>query len=135
MKIKPKIIMNKISIQEVKDALKDPKFRQSLPEILKEDIVKYEKNPGCPCNLSIYRNILKFASKQLSEYYPSSEVVNPDLEFAPLQENNWQVINCAASKLEDELRALGPGRMQLAVARWEDQVTVIVNFLDVANTA
>jgi hypothetical protein len=126
--------MNKISIQEVKEALKDHKFKQNLPDILREDIAKYEKNPGCPCNLSIYRNILKFASKQLSEYYPSREVVNPDLELPPLQENNWKVINCEASKLEEELKALGYGRIQLAVARWEDQVTVIVNFLDVDNT-
>lgn len=125
------MITTKISIQEVKEALKDPSFRKSLPPVLKEDIEKYEKYPSCPCNMPVYRNVLKFAATQLREYYPDKEVVNPDTDMPPLQENNWLVINCSVTELEAKLRSLGPGRMQLAIARWEDQATVIVNYLDV----
>jgi chemotaxis methyl-accepting protein methylase len=33
--------------------------------------------------------------------------------------------------LEKKLSKLGPGRKQLDVARWEDQVTVVINELDI----
>lgn len=123
--------MAKISIQEVKEALRDSKFRLSLPLELKDDIRKYEQNPSCPCNLDVYRNILKFGAKQLKEYYPDKEVVNPDTELPPLQENNWTVINCLISEIEAHLKKTGPGRKQIFVARYEDQATVIINDLDV----
>lgn len=118
--------MNKITIREVKAALKDGNFRKKLPEILKEDIQKYEQNPNCVCNLSVYRNVLKYATKELLQYFPNSEVT----ELPPLQENNWSVINCHIDELENKLKNLSVGRMQIAVARYEDQVTVIVNELE-----
>ena len=62
----------------------DPKFRQALPEILKEDIQKYEQNPGCLCNLNIYRNVLKHGIQQLKEFYPGQPIVDPDKELANL---------------------------------------------------
>lgn len=117
----------KVSIQEVKEALRDSKFRLSLPEELKDDIRKYEQNPNCPCNLEIYRRILKFGSKQLREYYPGKEVVNPDTELPPLQENRWTVVSCHINQLENELKKFQFGRFQIAVARWEDQATIIFN--------
>lgn len=123
--------MTKISIQEVKEALRNSKFRISLPPELKDDIRKYEQNPNCPCNLDIYRNILKLGVKQLKEYYPDKEVVNPDTELPPLQENAWTVINCSIHEIEDKLKSLGVGRKQIVVARYEDQATVIINDLDV----
>lgn len=107
----------------------DPKFRQSLPPLLKEDIQKYEQNPGCACNIPIYRNILKHGVQQLKEYYPGQPIVDPDKELAKMAENNFTVINCKAADLEDLLKKLPPGRVQLAVARWQDQVTVIINNL------
>lgn len=125
--------MNKISIKEVQEALKDTNFRRSLPPELNEDVIKYEKNPNCPCNLPIYRNILKYASQQLKDRYPNQEVINPDIDLPPLVKNNWSVINCSVEQLESKLKELGVGRLQIAVARWEDQVTVIVNELDFAD--
>jgi len=124
------MIMNKISIKEVQEALKDINFRQSLPPELETDIKKYEKNPSCPCNLEVYRNILKYASKQLKDRFPNQEVMNPDIEMPLLVKNNWTVINCSVDQLEAKLKELAPGRLQIAIARWENQVTVIVNELD-----
>jgi len=102
-----------------------------LPPELKDDIRKYEQNPNCPCNLDVYRNILKLGAKQLKEYYPDKEVVNPDTELPPLQENYWTVINCPVTEIEAHLKKAGPGRKQVFVARYEDQATVIINDLDV----
>jgi hypothetical protein len=110
--------------------MRDSTFRKKLPVELKEDIQKYEQNPNCPCNLPIYRNVLKYASKNLSEYYPSFEIPKVD-EFIKATENYWSVINCSVDELEKKLKELGPGRKQLAITRWEDQVTVVINELDV----
>lgn len=123
--------MKRVRIQEVKQALQDPEFRKKLPSELKNDVQKYEQNPGCPCNLPIYMNILKKAAKQLSEYYPDREIETPDEELLRLAENHFMVFSCHIDELESKLRNLAPGRKQLAVARWEDQVTVIVNELDI----
>jgi hypothetical protein len=120
----------RISIAEVKRAMADSKFRQSLPDILKPDIQKYEQNPGCACNYTVYRNILRHGRKQLQDYYPGQPIVDPDKELAKLAENNFTVINCHVDNLEDLMKKLPPGRKQIAIARWEDQVTVIVNELD-----
>jgi hypothetical protein len=111
--------------------LRDSNFRNSLPPELKDDIRKYEQNPNCPCNLDVYRNILKLGVKQLKEYYPDKEVVNPDIDLPPLQQNSWTVINCSIQEIESKLKAMGPGRKQIVVARYEDQATVIINDLDV----
>lgn len=119
----------KISIQEVKTALRDPEFRKKLPEELKLDVQKYEQNPSCGCNLPIYQRILKIAPKQLKDYFPGREVETPEEKL--LMENHWKVINCHVNELEQTLKNLPSGRKQVAVARYEDQVTVIVNELDI----
>ena len=52
-------------------------------------------------------------------------------EAKKLAENNWTVINCKADELEERLRRLPNGRKQLAIARYEDLVTVVINEIDV----
>jgi hypothetical protein len=121
---------SKLTLREVKQALADPQFRKKLPANLKEDIQKYESNPGCACNVPIYRNVLRYGAEQLREYFPHRDIPNPDAELEKLAENHWSVINCHVNDLEAKLKALPPGRKQLAVARYEDQVTVVVNELD-----
>ncbi len=122
--------MTKITIQEVKSALRDPNFRNKLPESLKPDIQKYEQNPGCACNLPIYHNVIRFAPKLLREYYPNKELINIDEELTKMAENHWTVINCHVDELENKLKSLPSGRKQLAITRWQDQCTVVVNELD-----
>jgi len=116
---------------EVKQALRDARFRDSLPSSMAKELDEFINNPGCPCNVPLYRNVIRDCQKQLSDYFPGSEVADIDKEIQKLSENNWTVINCSIKDLESKLRKLPPGRKQLAVTRYEDEVTVIVNELDI----
>lgn len=123
--------MKKIGLPDVKAALKDGRFRDSLPESLKPDLIKYLQNPSCPCNVPFYRKLLKEAKDNLLEYYHGGEITDEKDEIKKLAENQWQVFNCHVSELEGKLRSLPPGRKQIAITRFEDQVTCVVNELDV----
>lgn len=116
---------------DVKQALRDKRFRESLPNDFMEDMQKYLQNPGCACNVPIYKKIMIQAKSQLQAYYPNRSVANLDEEAKKLADNNFSVINCHVDELEARLRKLPPGRKQLAVARFEDTITVVVNELDV----
>lgn len=122
----------KISLLEVKQALRDGRFRDSLPKTLQPEVDKYLQNPGCACNTNFYRSVLKTCKDQLVKYYPGKQVVDPDDELVALAENHWSVLNCAETDLESQLRKLPPGRKQIAVARSSDgRVTCVINELDV----
>jgi hypothetical protein len=123
----------KVTIHDIKQALLDDRFRASLPEDLSDDVSKFLKNPGCSCNHPIYLNVMRKAGKQIAEYFPSKEEVNVvemEKSIEKLSHNQWQVINCNVNELSEELRKLGPGRKQVDVARFQDQVTVIINHLE-----
>lgn len=122
--------ITQISLREVKQALADPKFRAALPPQLKADIQKYEQNPGCPCNLGVYQNVLRLGRKQLEDYFPGHPIVDHDKQVIRLSENHWLTINCRTDELEAHLNKLAPGRKQIAVARYTDQITVIINELN-----
>ena len=124
-------VSKKVGLIEVKKALKDSRFRQSLPKSLEKEVEEFLNNPGCPCHVPLYRKIIKECSEQLEKYYPSSEVEDLDEQVQKLAENQWTVINCRIDDLEKNLRRLGPGRKQLDVARYEDNVTVVINELDI----
>lgn len=120
----------KITLQEVKNALKDSRFRLTLPKEMEPDVNEFLNNPGCACHAKFYRRVLKDCREQLAKYFPGMEVPEHDEDIRRLAENHWTVINCSVNELESRLMKLGPGRKQLDVARWEDQVTVVVNELD-----
>jgi hypothetical protein len=116
---------------EVKQALRDSRFRASLPsESFTEEVQKYLQNPGCACNVPLYKKIMVEAKEQLQAYYPNRSIVDLDAEAKKLAENHWSVINCHVDELENKLRSLPSGRKQLAVSRFEDQVTVVINEID-----
>jgi hypothetical protein len=121
---------NKIGLAEVKQALKDSRFRAMLPADLK-GISTYLNNPGCPCNLDLFRDVLKNHREALSRYYPSRKVEDLSSKEIKIAQNYWSVINCSTEDLEDNLKKLPAGRKQLAITRYEDQVTVIINELDI----
>lgn len=121
---------NNITLADIKKALKDSRFRLTLPKEMVPDLEKFLDNPGCACHAPLYRKIAKECREQLQKYYPNMEVPDEEKELNKLAENHWSVINCHISELETKLGKLGPGRKQIDVARWEDQVTVVVNELD-----
>lgn len=122
--------MEKVTIREIKNALKDLRFRLTLPKEMAPEVDEFLKNPGCACHAALYRKVLKDCREQLSKYYPDKIVPNQEEEIRRLAENKWKVINCHVDELESKLSKLGPGRKQLDVARWQDQVTVVINELD-----
>lgn len=123
--------MKKLRLIEIKNSiLHDARFRVLFPELEKEfqDVLK---NPSCGCNLPIYRKVLEYKDR-LSKYFPNREIVTPKEEADALGPNQWSVINCKAEELEGVLNGLHKfGRKQIAVSRWEDQVTVVVNDIGV----
>ena len=74
---------------------------------------------------------MKEAKKELQAYFPNRNIADIDEEVKKISQNHWTVINCAATELEEKLKRLPSGRKQIAVSRFEDQVTVVVNELDV----
>lgn len=112
----------KLGILDVKQALFDEKFQNLFPE-LKEDIQKVLKDPTCACNRAVYLKFFHYKDR-LEKFFPN-RYVEPVEEG--LAENTWSVINCHIGELEKKLKALPNGRKHLAIARFEDQVTVIVN--------
>lgn len=125
--------MKKINIHDVKQALLDERFRSSLPDELRDDIQKFLKNPGCACNHPIYMRVMQRARPQLVEYFPTRETPTEEesqKEFEKMTKNNWQVINCTVQDLSSELKKLSKGRKQIDIARYQDQVTVVVNHLE-----
>ena len=119
----------RLTIAQIKEALSDERFRESLPPEFADDLAKWRNNPGCGCNQKFYRRLMADAREQLQAYFPGAEITaEPEAPAKPA--NHWRVINCRADELEGHLRKLGDGRKQIAVARYEDQVTVVVNDLD-----
>jgi hypothetical protein len=115
---------------DIKSAMKDETFRSKLPESLNPEIEKFINNPSCSCNVPLYKKIIKEAKDQVLAYFPGKEVMSQEEEIERLSKNNWRVINCSIGDIEKEMKKLPHGRKQIAITRYEDQVTIVVNELD-----
>ena len=169
-------MMNPVTVNHIKTAMKDPSFLATLPPSLTPEVQKFMANPGCGCNMAVYQKILKEAPLQIQAYFPTKSVAegtkevdkimanqpqiqypdqqqgmmpnaamqglpqhpNPQMQNQPSQQpmiqipepiNNFHVINCSIGEVEERLKRLPNGHKQIAVARYEDQVTIIVNIL------
>lgn len=120
-------IKRKIGMLDIKQAFFDERFRKLFPE-LKIEIDKAVDQPSCPCNRPIYAKVLEYPDR-LKQYWPNAEFSKVEEEVS---KNIYTVINCHIKELETALRRLPPGRKEVAVARFEDQVTVIINDLGIA---
>jgi hypothetical protein len=120
-------VQRRISLHDVKQALLDERFRSTLPESLIPDVDKFLSNPSCLCNHPIYKKVMQEAKAQLMAYYPTKEITPP--EEIPEPRNEWTVISCKIHELAGHLRNLPMGRKQLDIARWQDEVTVVINDL------
>jgi hypothetical protein len=123
-------ISRPVTLMDVKQALRDLNFRDTLPKQFEEAIKKYLQNPGCTCNVPFYKKIMTEAKEALQNYYPNKSIVSLEEDAKKLAENNFSVINCHIDELEEKLKRLSIGRKQIAVCRYEDQVTAIINDLD-----
>lgn len=119
-----------VTLMDVKQALRDDRFRNSLPVTFEEDLKKYKQNPGCSCNVPLYKRIMVEAKETLQSFYPNKSIVSLEEDAKKLAENNFTVINCHIDELEKKMKSLTMGRKQLAISRYEDQVTLVVNDLD-----
>jgi|688.fasta_scaffold01472_11 hypothetical protein len=119
-----------VSLMDIKAAMKDENFRSKLPESLNPEIEKFINNPSCSCNVPLYKKIIKEAKDQVLAYFPGKEVMSQEEEIERLSKNNWRVINCSIGDLEKEMKKLPHGRKQIAITRYEDQVTIVINELD-----
>lgn len=122
-------IQRKLSILDVKQAIYDERFQRLFPE-LKEDIDKIIKDPTCSCNRSMYLKFFAYPDR-LEKFFPNRIINSIEEEEVKSSQNHWLVINCKVTELEEKLRKLPPGNKQIAVARYEDQITVIVNNIGV----
>jgi len=124
------MMKNKLSRKDIQKAvLNDTRFRELFPE-LQDEINQILKNPNCGCNVKHIDKFFKY-KKRLLNYFSNHEVVSPQEEAEEMQ-NDWDVINCHVDELEEVLNAMHKrNRKQIAVARYEDQVTVIVNDLGI----
>lgn len=114
--------MKKLGILDVKQAiLGDSRFRELFPE-LKEDFDKILNNPSCACNKKMYHKVFEYKDR-LKKYFPDREIAKPENK----PQNYWSVINCKAIELQKILNNLHKhGRKQIAIARYEDQLTVVI---------
>lgn len=120
-----------ISVLDVKNALKDEAFRNKLPPEFQDDINKYLQNPNCSCNLKIYQRVMTEAKDLISSYYPDKAYKAPTEQVKNAAKNRFSVVNCSIGELEQRMQSLPPGRKQITISRWEDQVTVLINELEV----
>jgi len=118
--------MKPLTLLDVKQAIWDKRFRELFPEY---DFTEFLNNPGCACNVDLYRKIMEHKDR-LQAYFPTKTIITPKEEIEALSKNKWKVINCKADELEKQLRKLGTGRKQIAIARWENEITLVVNELD-----
>lgn len=116
--------MKHITNNDIKQAIKsDSRFRDLFPEF-KSEIAEFMHNPTCPCHIPFLDKIMK-CTDRLKIYFPGKEMMEPKSDYSEL----WQVINCSVDQLEEKLRKLPIGRKQISMARYEDQITIIINML------
>jgi hypothetical protein len=119
----------KLGILEVKQAfLSDIRFRELFPE-LKAEMDEALRNPTCACNRKLYDKFFEF-SDRLRQYFPNRQIESTQEHVDTLAKNNWFVINCTINELESRLKRLPPGRKQIALSRYQDQITAVINELD-----
>lgn len=124
--------MKPVGLMDIKQAMHDGRFRALFPE-LEHEIGRVVNRPQCgSCSVPVARKILNDYPDRVQTYFAGRPVVRPDDEAKAVGENHWTVFSCHIDELEGRLRKLPPGRKQIAVTRYEDQITCVVNELMVA---
>ena len=98
---------NKITLSDIKKALKDSRFRLTLPKEIAPEIEKFLDNPGCACHAPLYRKIANDCRVQLQKYYPNLEIPDEEKELKPVgesaEEETEEGSNVGAETAEEEV--------------------------------
>lgn len=119
---------NKLTIMDVKAAVWSQKFRDLFPEY-KVALERYLKDPGCACNLGLIKDLMRMKDR-MQQYFPDKECKTPDEEESELK-NEWMVINCNISELEQRIKKLPSNKRIVAASRFKDRITAIVNDVEI----
>lgn len=117
-----------VTMMDVRGALHDRRFLDMFPE-LASLADRYTKSPQCgSCGVALAREIIQRFPERLGDYFVGRDLpVHQD----GTEDRQFEVINCHVDDLEAKLRGLPPGvSKHVALARWEDQVTVVIQFSD-----
>lgn len=122
--------MKEIKVEHIKKALRDSSFRALFPDF-RDDMDQFLRNPDCKCNAPLYNAIMRDTAN-LKKYFGNDVVVTdpplPEQDEDDIEQiNQWNVINCHIDQLEQILDQFRAGPVQLAIARYEDQITVVIN--------
>mgnify|MGYP000231563761 CR=1 FL=1 len=112
--------MKTIRMADIKNAIKDKRFRNLFPEH-KEEFEEYNANPDCSCAKTLLKALSK-KKKRLSQYF--SKVKNLQAKPEP-KEFNWVVINCGVNEIKEKLSDLKIKKLA-AFARYKDQITAVL---------
>ena len=136
---------NPLSLLDIKNAMKDDAFVSKLPESLSVDVARVRSNINCGCNMKFFERLIAEAPDVLQQYFPDKNIVKIEQQVPPQPQpentvqqqsepprivNNWSVISCNIMELEARLQEFREGRKQVTLSRYEDQVTVVINSLD-----
>lgn len=116
--------MRKLTMMDIKGAIWDKRFQSLFPEHA-EQIEKFLKDPGCACNVSLYRKLMGYKDR-LKTYFPNKEIVTPAEEDAAITDG-WVVLNCSIDKLDVKMKQYPKDKIVVAACRWKDQLTVVLN--------
>ena len=120
--------MIRITAELLKKQFYDPAFRALFPD-LGEHFSKFFQKPGCKCNGYLYIQIIKNLDK-LTEWFGQDIELDQVLSGMVAGKNEWTVISGTIDEMEDILNALPRGPKTFAVARWENQLTIVIRDLD-----
>jgi hypothetical protein len=104
--------MKTMTMIEIKERLaSDAAFRSLFPEY-KEEIDDFLLDTSCACHASLYRKISKVYDEKIH-----------NRKFV------FKVINCHTDELEEILQTIPKNSKIESMARYENQITIIIRFL------
>lgn len=116
-----------ITQERLKKEFYNKAFREHFSRY-EEEFKRFFNNPGCACNGVLYRAIASDV-EFLKQWFAQDIELDPILTDITAQKQEWTVINTTIDKLEEILNGLTLGPKTFAVARHQDQVTVIIRDL------
>lgn len=114
-----------------------PQFRDLFPDMA-EKFSEYFKNPSCPCNYGLVQHVVSDGTA-LERWFKRPVMLDDNLRamseklmmrHGPGGQREFWVLNTTTDKLQSELDSLPPGPKTFAIARWQDQVTVVIQDLE-----